>query len=48
LHASKRPQGLLGLVLVASARLSPMAIDEARREQMEVAYADLADVEWSL
>lgn len=46
--AAKRPTGLLGLVLVASSPLSPMAIDEAQRAQMRVAYRDRSAIEWTL
>ncbi len=48
LLASKRPEGLLGLVLVASSPLSPMGIDEAMRTQMKGAYSSREAVEWSL
>lgn len=48
LLASKRPQGLLGLVLVASSPLGPMPIDEAMRGQMKTAYTDRSAVDWSL
>ncbi|MGI4814174.1 MAG: alpha/beta fold hydrolase [Janthinobacterium lividum] len=48
LMAAGRPQGLLGVVLVASSPLSPMAIDETQREQMKSAYADRNAIEWSL
>ncbi len=48
LLASQRPEGLLGLVLVASSPLSPMGIDEAMRAQMKGAYANRDAVEWSL
>lgn len=48
LLAAKRPAGLLGLVLVASSPLSPMAIDEAQRAQMRVAYRDRSAIEWTL
>ncbi|GAB7126983.1 alpha/beta hydrolase [Silvimonas sp. JCM 19000] len=46
--AAQQPQGLAGLVLVASSPLSPMAIDEAQRQQMHGAYAFLGAVEWTL
>jgi pimeloyl-ACP methyl ester carboxylesterase len=46
--ASKRPQGLLGVVLVASSPPSPMVIDEVQREQMKKAYSDNHAIEWSL
>jgi pimeloyl-ACP methyl ester carboxylesterase len=46
--AARRPAGLLGLALIASSPPSPMAIDDAQREQMKKAYADRAAVEWSL
>jgi len=48
LLASRRPPGLLGLALVASSPLSPMAIDEAQRRQMRTAYANRGAVEWTL
>ena len=48
LLASQRPPGLIGLVLVASSPLSPMAIDDAQRERMKVAYKDRNAVEWTL
>jgi pimeloyl-ACP methyl ester carboxylesterase len=48
LLAAKRPPGLLGLVLVATSPLSPMAIEGAKREQMKAAYIDRNAVEWSL
>lgn len=48
LLASHQPQGLIGLVLVASSPPSPMAIDDAMRAQMKAAYADRDAVEWSL
>jgi pimeloyl-ACP methyl ester carboxylesterase len=46
--ASKRPLGLLGVVLVASSPPSPMIIDEAQREQMKKAYSNSYAIEWSL
>ena len=48
LLASQQPAGLVGLVLVASSPLSPMAIDDAMRAQMKAAYEDRAAVEWTL
>jgi pimeloyl-ACP methyl ester carboxylesterase len=46
--ASKRPHGLLGVVLVASSPPSPMVIDDVQREQMKKAYSDNHAIEWSL
>jgi len=46
--AASRPQGLLGVALIASSPPSPMAIDDTQREQMKRAYADADAVEWSL
>ncbi|KPC54181.1 alpha/beta fold hydrolase [Amantichitinum ursilacus] len=48
LLASQQPAGLEGVVLVASSPLSPMAIDEAQRQQMHGAYAFLGAVEFTL
>ena len=46
--AARRPRGLAGLVLVASAPPSPMRIDDALRARMRLAYADRDAVDWSL
>jgi pimeloyl-ACP methyl ester carboxylesterase len=46
--AARRPAGLVGLVLVASAPLAPMVIDEEQRQQMRKAYRDRNTVEWTL
>jgi pimeloyl-ACP methyl ester carboxylesterase len=48
LLASSRPSGLVGLVLVASSPLSPMAIGDAQRVQMKAAYQSEDAVEWTL
>jgi pimeloyl-ACP methyl ester carboxylesterase len=46
--AATRPEGLLGVVLVASSPPSQMAIDETQRGQMRMAYADRGAIDWSL
>ncbi len=48
LLASKRPEGLVGLALIASSPPSPIAIDNAQREQMKAAYADAVAITWTL
>ncbi len=46
--ASRRPQGLRGLALVASAPASPMQISQALRDQMRGAYASRDSINWGL
>ena len=48
LLASRRPKGLLGVVLVASSPPSPMAIGDEQRAQMKGAYSSATSVNWSL
>lgn len=46
--ASRRPQGLRGLALVASSPASPMQISQAERDQMRGAYASRDSINWGL
>jgi pimeloyl-ACP methyl ester carboxylesterase len=46
--AARRPEGLKGLALVASAPASPMQIDDAQRDQMKGAYVNRETVNWVL
>jgi pimeloyl-ACP methyl ester carboxylesterase len=46
--ASRRPQGLRGLTLVASSPASPMQISQAQRDQMKGAYASRDSINWGL
>lgn len=48
LLASEQPQGLAGLILVASSPLSPMNFPEQQRQQMKSTYANRAAVLWTL
>ena len=46
--ASRRPEGLQGVALVASSPASPMQIDQAQRDQMKGAYASRESINWVL
>jgi pimeloyl-ACP methyl ester carboxylesterase len=46
--ASRRPQGLRGVALVASAPASPMQISDTKRDQMKGAYASRDAINWGL
>jgi pimeloyl-ACP methyl ester carboxylesterase len=46
--ASRRPQGLRGLALVASSPALPMQISQAQRDQMKGAYASRDSINWAL
>jgi pimeloyl-ACP methyl ester carboxylesterase len=46
--ASRRPQGLRGVALVASSPASPMQISDAKRDQMKGAYASRDSINWGL
>jgi len=46
--AARRPVGLKGIALVASAPASPMQIDQARRDQMKGAYSSAESVNWAI
>ena len=46
--ASRRSQGLRGLILVASSPASPMQISQAQRDQMKGAYANRDSINWGL
>ena len=46
--AARRPDGLKGLALVASAPAGPMHIGDAEREQMRGAYTSRETVNWAI
>lgn len=48
LIASRRPQGLSGVVLVASSPLAPMSISDEQREMMRTAYASEEAARWTV